>query len=277
MSNLKNSIAFLFFYLLLIFGVAQVNYIEQNVVNFEPAFFILIALAVLAGLYIPTMSRVSIYVYLVLWTIIYGLVWVFYWRLQENPSNFQVLGIQLILVMISAGLAFDVGRHLESINILFEGLSTTTYPNRTFEIQKAQDRISAELTRSRRYQHPLSLLIVELEKGRHKDYLKPFEGLQMDLLHRFAVARVGQIISDGARETDLILRDHSGRFVLLCPETTVENSAIFGERIQKAVAEAMGSNVLWSFASFPEEALTFDELIERAEQRLIQSHPPSEA
>ena len=277
MSNLKNSIAFLFFYLLLIFGVAQVNYIEQNIVNFEPAFFILIALAVLAGLYVPIMSRVSIYAYLILWTIIYGLVWVFYWRFQDSPSNFQVLGIQFILVLISAGLAFDVGRHLDSINVLFEGLSTTTYPNRTFEIQKAQDRISAELTRSRRYQHPLSLLIVELEKSKHKDHLKPLEGLQMDLLQRFAIARVGQIISDGARETDLILRDHSGRFVLLCPETTVENSAIFGERIQKAVAEAMGSNVLWSFASFPEEALTFDELVERAEQRLIPLHPPSEA
>jgi GGDEF domain-containing protein len=268
MTNLKNSIAFLFFYLLLIFGVAQVNYIEQNIINFAPVFFVLIALAVLMGLYIPSISRFSVYIYLFLWAVLYILVWLFYWRFQEHPSNFQVLGLQFILVLISAGLAFDVGRHLDAMNNLFEGLSATTYPNRTLEIQKAEDRISAELTRSRRYHHPLSLLIVELETTGHKNKWSHLEGLQRDLLQRFAIARIGQIISERARETDLILRDRSGRFVLLCPETNSESSTLFGERIRQAVAESMGAEVAWSFASFPEEALTFEELMERAEQRI---------
>jgi GGDEF domain-containing protein len=270
MTNLKSSIAFLFFYLLLIFGVAQVNYIEQNIINFEPVFFVLIALAVLMGLYLPSISRLSIYSYLVLWTMVYGVVWFIYWRFLAQPSNFEVLVLQFILVTISAGLSFDVGRHLEAMNTLFEGLSVTTYPNRTLEIQKAEDRISAELTRSRRYHHPLSLLIVELEKGKQKKQRENLQGLQDDLLQRFAIARVGQIISEKARETDLILRDRSGRFVLLCPETNVESSTVFGERIRDAVSEDMGANVLWSAASFPEEALTFDELVERAEQRLLE-------
>lgn len=273
MSNLKNSIAFLFFYLILIFGVAQVNYIEQNILNFEPAFFILIALTVLIGFYLPSISQISIYAYLIFWTIVYGLVWWFYWRTLEHPSNVQTLGIQFILVAIAAGLAFDVGQHLRNMGTLFEGLSITTYPNRTLEIQQAEDRISAELTRSRRYHHPLSLLIVELEKGRYKYKRENLDGLQKDLLQRFAVARVGQIISEGARETDLILRDRSGRFILLCPETDFERSVIFGERIRKAVAEHMDTEVVWSSASFPDEALTFDELIERAEQRLAQPDP----
>lgn len=268
MTNLKNSIAFLFFYLILVFGVAQVNYIEQNILNFEPAFFVLIAVAVLAGIYLPSVARFSIYTYLFFWAFVYVLVWLFYWRLQEHPLNIQVLGIQFILVTISAGLAFDVGQHLRAMNTLFEGLSATTYPNRTLEIEHAEDRISAELTRSRRYHHPLSLLIVELEKDKFKYRRENLDGLQKDLLQRFAIARVGQIISEGARETDLLLRDRNGRFVLLCPETDNENSIIFGERIRKAVAERMDTDVAWSSASFPDEALTFEELVERAEQRL---------
>jgi GGDEF domain-containing protein len=270
MTNLKSSIAFLFFYLLLIFGVAQVNYIEQNIINFEPVFFVLIALAVLMGLYLPSITRLSIYAYLILWTMVYGVVWFVYWRFLAQPSNFEVLALQFILVTISAGLSFDVGRHLEAMNTLFEGLSVTTYPNRTLEIQKAEDRISAELTRSRRYHHPLSLLIVELEKGKLKKQRENLQGLQDDLLQRFAIARVGQIISEKARETDLILRDRSGRFVLLCPETNIESSTVFGERIRDAVSEDMDAKVLWSAASFPEEALTFEELVERAEQRLLE-------
>jgi GGDEF domain-containing protein len=275
MTNLKNSIAFLFTYLLLVFGIAQVNYIEQNILNFEPVFFVLVALTVLMGLYLPFIVRISIYIYLFLWGIVYMLIWLFYWKFVEDPSSFQILGIQFILVIISAGLAYEVGRRLVALNTMFEGLSATTYPNRTLEIQKAEDRISAELTRSRRYHHPLSLLIVELEKSKHKNW-ENLEGLQTDLLRRFAKARVGQIISERMRETDLILRDRSGRFVLLCPETNVEKSSVLGERIRQAVAENMGADVIWSFASFPEEALTYDELVERAEQRLIRPVPASE-
>lgn len=268
MSNLKNSIAFLFLYLVLVLGIAQVRYIEENVLNFQPAFFILLGVSVFGGLYIPMMVPLSIYLYLFSWSVIYGLVWFFYWRMHIPVLNAQLLGIQFVLVIIGAGLSFDVGRHLDGINSLLEGLSASTYPNRTLEIKRAEDRISAELTRSRRYHHPLSLLLVELDKKAEGEDIKVVKGLQKDLLHRFAIARIGQIISDRARETDLILRDRSGRFLLLCPETNSENSLLFGERIRRAVMESMGADVNWSFASFPEDALTFEELVEFAEHRL---------
>ncbi len=268
MSNLKNSIAFLFFYVILVFGIAQVRFIEDNVLNFEPVFFVLVGIAVVSGLYFPISSRFTIYAYLMTWAAFYGLVWLFYWRTHIPVLNGQLLGIQFMLIIIGAGLSYDVGRHLEGINTLLEGLSASTYPNRTLEIKRAEDRISAELTRSRRYHHPLSLLLVELDKKTKAADVKAIKGLQNDLLHRFAIARVGQIISDRARETDLILRDRSGRFLLLCPETNSENSLLFGDRIRRAVVESMGADVNWSFASFPEDALTFDELVEFAEHRL---------
>ncbi|MBI5932770.1 MAG: hypothetical protein HY867_03595 [Chloroflexi bacterium] len=268
MSNLKNSIAFLFFYVILVFGIAQVRFIEDNVLNFEPAFFILVSLAVLSGLYFPISSRFTIYPYLMTWAAFYGLVWLFYWRTHIPALNAQLLGIQFLLVIIGAGLSYDVGRHLDGISALLEGLSASTYPNRTLEIKNAEDRISAELTRSRRYHHPLSLLLVELDKKSEAGDAKAIKGVQKDLLHRFAVARIGQIISDRARETDLVLRDRAGRFLLLCPETNSENSLLFGDRIRRAVMESMGADVNWSFASFPEDALTFEELVEFAEHRL---------
>lgn len=268
MSNLKNSIAFLFFYLVFVFGIAQVRFIEDNVLNFDPAFFILVGIAVLSGLYFPISTRFTFYPYLMGWAIFYGLVWLFYWRTRIPALNDQSLGIQFLLILIGAALSYDVGRHLAGVNTLLEGLSASTYPNRTLEIERAEDRISAELTRSRRYHHPLSLLLVELGTKAETGGEKAIKDLQKDLLRRFAIARVGQIISDRARETDLILRDRSGRFLLLCPETNGENSILFGERLRRAVTENLGVEMNWSFASFPEDALTFDELVEFAEHRL---------
>lgn len=269
MNNLKNSIAFLFFYLTIVYGIAQVRYIEENVLNFEPAFFVLLVFAVVSGVFLPSLFRgLSIYFFLFGWAFIFVLTWVFYWRFHLPPLSLQVLGIQFLLLEISAGLAFDVGRHISTITDLFEGLSATAYPNRTLEFAQAENRISSELTRSRRYHHPLSLLIVEMQKLKPADEKVRYDSLYQDLLRRFAVAKVGQIISDRARETDLIMRDKSGRFLLICPETDYERSAIFANRIGRAVQENMGAGIVWSSASFPDEALTFDELLERAEQRL---------
>ena len=268
MNNLKNSIVFLFFYLLMILGVAQVNYIEENVLNFSPAFFVLMAAAVLAGLFIPSAFRASIYLYLMFWSLVYGATWWVYWRYQMDIVNPQVLIIQFILLEIAAGLAFDVGVQLFHLNELFERLATSTYPNRTLRVEHAQDRIGAELTRSRRYHHPLSLLVVEIGKTSKKEVGKQFEGLRADLLRRFAVAKIGQIINDNARETDLILNDKNGRFLVMCPETDFSRSIQFADRLQRAVAEAVGVELVCGTAAFPDEALTFEKLLERAESRI---------
>lgn len=271
MNDLKNSVAFLFFFLLLIFGVAQVRYVEQNLLNFSPVFFILVTLAVITGLLVKPSQRLTIYVFLLGWAAIYMLTWFFYWRLYA-PNTIQLQIIQFMLVMISGGLAFDVGRQIAQVAGLVRGLTARTYPNRTMELSEAEDRISAELTRSRRYHHPLSLIMLEIERFSVRD-LQEHPALQRDILSELASAKVGQIINERARETDLIMRDDQGRFVILCPETTHDNSRTLARRIEESVSTVVGARIAWGSAFFPSEALTFDDLIQKAEERLDEPEP----
>src|SRR5512143_1708254 len=233
MNDLKNSVAFLFFFLLLLFGVAQVNYVEENVINFSPVFFVLVTLAVITGILLQPTRRLTIYPFLIGWGVIYGLTWVFYWRtLAKEPV--QVLLIQLMLVEIAAGLAFEVGRQIGHVSSLLKGLAARTFPNRTIDLKAAEDRISAELTRSRRYHHPLALLLLHVESfGAGNLQNTPI--LQRDILSQFASAKIGQIINERARETDLIMRDEQGRFTILCPETNREDALVLSRRIEEAV------------------------------------------
>ncbi len=271
MNELKNSVAFLFFFLLMIFGVAQVRYVEKNLLNFSPVFFILVTLAVISGLLVKPSPRLTIYIFLMGWTGVYLLVWFFYWR-NYAPGTIQLQIIQFMLVMISGGLAFDVGRQIAQVSGLVRGLTARTYPNRTIDLSAAEDRISAELTRSRRYHHPLSLIMFEIERFSARD-LEEHPALQRDILIELASAKVGQIINERARETDLILRDDQGRFVLLCPETTHENSQNLARRIEESVSTVMGARILWGSSFFPTEALTFDDLFQKAEERLDEPEP----
>jgi len=99
--------------------------------------------------------------------------------------------------------------------------------------------------------------------------------VQQDLLSRFTSARVGQIIDDRIRQTDLVLRDQRGRFIILCPETELPNATLLAKRISQAIKERTSMGVLWGVAAFPEEALTFDDLLHKARERLVHSVPSS--
>lgn len=272
MNDLKNSILVLFGFIFAVFGIGQIDFVEQNLINFEPTFFILVALAVLSALIVVPLTHFSIYQLLFIWAAIYVMVRVIYWKITMAHS-IEIILLEFVLIEISAGLAFDSGRQLRHISRLVDKFTALTYPNRTLDLRTAGDRISTELTRSRRYGRPLSVLVVQMDKLEDQQILEKDESLQRDILARFAAARIGEIVNDRARETDLILRDSDNRFILLCPETGHSNSAILAQRISRSVTENIGAKVRWGVSSFPDEALTFDDLVEKAVERLSEELP----
>ena len=267
MRELRSSLLLLLAYIIGLLGIAQIQYLETNYINFEEAFFIMFALAATVGVLLPGLFRPSIYLTLIFWAIIYGLVWFLYWRIREDPPTTLVLGLQFILVELSAGLSHFVGLHLDEVEFLLDGLSAYTYPNRMLSLNDARERINTEMMRSRRFNHPLTVLIVQMKDAGGKETWSNMKNLQRDLLKRFAVAKTGQLISNLARQTDLIVQENNERFMVICPETDREHSAILAERISKVVQNEMESDVVWGCASFPEESFTFDELFELALHR----------
>jgi len=192
-------------------------------------------------------------------------MWFFYLR---NTRSIEVQIIQLLLVAISSGLAYDVGKRIGQLDKSLEGLSSSTYPNRARDIEESRDLIDAEITRSRRYHHPLSILTFRLNPQRNKKTWKGYESFEIDMLERFMVAKISHILSDLARNTDIVLRGKDGHFVILCTETDTNNATILAERISAAVDESLKTDINWGSAAFPDEALTFDDLLQIARGRL---------
>jgi GGDEF domain-containing protein len=85
------------------------------------------------------------------------------------------------------------------------------------------------------------------------------------------------MIDDRIRQTDLVLRDYRGKFIIVCPETDSANASLLAKRISQAVQEKTDLRVFWGVAAFPEEALTFDDLLQKARDRLLSSGPGSSA
>ena len=268
MKELRNSVLLLLAYIIGLLGIAQIQYLETNYINFEEAFFIMFAVVAMTGVLLPSFFRPSIYLNLLIWGIIYVFIWLFHWRFLDESPTTLVLGLQFILIELAAGLSHFVGLHLDEVEFLLDGLSTSTYPNRMLNLNDARERINTEIMRSSRFNHPLTVLVVQMKTVSEKETWSTLKNLQRDLLKRFAVAKAGQIIGNLARQTDLIVQENNERFVVVCPETDKERSAILAERICKVVENELEGDMAWGCASFPEESFSFEELLELALKRI---------
>ena len=272
MTNLKRAFFWAAIYLAVIFVLGQADYTGRPIINFASYFYLAVMIAVPVTLFFPSISRVSSAVPLAICAGVYLiLLQVINRNLSANAGELPVIILEFVLleagVWFAHQLALQIG-HAESI---MDALALSAFPNRAHDIEAESQRIKIELTRSRRYHRPLSLIVIESESEDQKLTREMLKSVQQDLLNRFTSARVGQIIDDRIRQTDLVLRDHRGRFVILCPETNLENTILLAKRIVQAVKERTNLNVLWGVAAFPEEALTFDDLLQKATERLVHS------
>lgn len=276
MTNLKRAFFWAAIYLAVVFVLGQTDYTGRPIINFASYFYLAVMIAIPVTLFFPSISRVASYVPLAVWGGVYLiLLQVINRDLSANAGEFPVIILEFVLleagVWFAHQLALQIG-HAESI---MDALALSAFPNRAHDIEAESQRIKIELIRSRRYHRPLSLIVIESESEDQKTIREMLKSVQQDLLNRFTSARVGQIIDERIRQTDLVLRDHRGRFVILCPETNLENTILLAKRIAQAVKERTNLHVLWGVAAFPEEALTFDDLLQKASERLILSDSPS--
>ncbi len=270
MNDLRISITVLITYIIAVLGIANIDRFQESFLDFSPTFFIVIAIVVfseliLVGYLIRIGVRVSSYITMFFWVVVYIIIEIYY---SNREVSLEVHIIQVLLIVLASVLAYEVGKRIGEVHKALEGLSSSAYPNRVREIESARDLIVAEITRSRRYHHPLSVLTIRLEMPKKKvEALKEIDSLAVDMIERFAIAKASKIFSDLARSTDIILQDVNGQFVLLCPETNLSSINILAGRMEAAVQEGLNATIAWGGASFPDEALTFEDLLQVARGR----------
>jgi hypothetical protein len=272
MTNLKRSFFWAGIYLAVIFVLAQTDYISSPIIDFASYFYLSVMIAIPVTLFFPSISRVSTYVPLLVWG---GFYLVLLQTINRSESaiegEFSVIVLEFILLEVGVWFSHQLAVQISHAESVMDALALSAFPNRAHDIDLEAKRIKIELTRSRRYHRPLSIVLIEPESDDEKITREMLKSIQHDLLSRFTSARVGQIIDNRIRQTDLVLRDHAGRFVILCPETDLESATLLSNRIVQSIKERTELQIKCGVAAFPDEALTFDDLLHKARQRIADS------
>lgn len=139
------------------------------------------------------------------------------------------------LVVTNASLEAANARLLEANSLLEEAnralavFATTDGLTGLSNHRSFQERLGIEFNRSRRYNTPLSLIMVDVDN--FKKYNDAFGHPAGDQ----ALRQVAQALSDAARATDLVARYGGEEFVLILPDTDAEGAMILAERMRQAV------------------------------------------
>lgn len=270
MSVLKRSIFGLAIYLAAIFVLAQFDYSDSPIIDFAKYFYFIVMVAVPVTVFFPLTSKVSAVVPLIIWGSIYFVMLQTLDRTASAPNTtFPIILLEFILLMIGVWMAYQLADGISHAESVMSAMALSAFPNRTQNIAEASEKIKVEITRSRRYHRPLGLLVLQLNLTKAGDASRVISSIQHEISSRFSFARIGQVVDEHVRQTDMVFHDKYSRLIVLCPETNNEDSRILAARISEIVYEKTGVKVEWGFATFPDDALNFDDLVDKAVSKLL--------
>jgi GGDEF domain-containing protein len=268
MKELRLSAVALVLHLALLFNIERLDYGGASVVDIPSFTYVLALAAIISVLTIPRLWRAPLYVPVALWLGIFLLsrgTLLDRYPLLGDVATF-ITFTEITLLTIGLWLAHRLAQHLHDFEQAVENITFEDVGRRVRTLEDATEDIQTEFTRSRRYGAPLSVVVVEPDSASVEVALhRTVQEVQRAMMSRYVLKGLVRVISNELRRTDFVFEQRrNGRFVILCPETTAEESAVVAERIGQAAMEQLGLRIGCGVAAFPEEALTFEQLVSQA-------------
>jgi hypothetical protein len=266
-TDLRKSFFWVSFYLLIILVFGLLDSTDRPVINFASYFYIAAIIGVAIMVFVPSLHKVPVVVPMIFWGAVYFALLSLIDRSLTASENIEVVLLEIVALEAGVWLGYQLAVAIERSESLMDILAQGTFPHRAVDMEKATELIKVEFSRSRRYHRPLSLLVVHAVPADEEAVREMIKNLQRDMLSRLSNSRIGQAVSSAIRQTDMLLHDNVGRYIILCPETNLESADSLGVRIRHIVEERTGLHVRCGAASFPDEALTFEDLLSVARKR----------
>lgn len=176
----------------------------------------------------------------------------------------------ILMLTITAFLAYNLGQSLEEFIAAVSEMTFSNKGGRLRSSSEAHEFVDIEMSSSRRFQRPLSLVLLQGDASSMNMAMhRLIQDIQRSMMQRYLMATLARALSRYLRRTDIIIEgEQPGRLVLVAPETSMAQANILGKRLQHLAQEQLGMSAHFSVATFPDQALTYEDLLNVAEQQL---------
>jgi len=273
--NLPRATVALVISLAIFFNIERLDFGEVNIVNIDSFVYVLALLTVISVISIPTLRRSSVYVLGAVWIGAYLVAKIL---LYTSAGKHPLLGgvytyltiTEVGLLLITLLLAHKLASAIDDFEGAVKKITFRHTNKRIRQLDEAEDEIQLEMFRSRHYHHPLGILIVQPESGFAQTAMhRAVREVQQAMINTYVTRSIAQTFIKYIRRTDLIMEQaDQERFVILCPDTNAADLALMAEYLEVVAQEELSASVVCGTATFPDEAITFEELMRQAETRL---------
>lgn len=279
MKRLPRSIYALIIYLAVLFNLERVTLQDIHIIDIKGFVYVFIVVMILLIISLSFLRRARFLALIIGSTILYTIGKFGPYKAWTTWDEYSIYLIitELSLLFIGLILALEVGRNIEDFNDAVESI-TFNGMERARLLSEARVEIDKEVFRSRRYHRPLTMLMVRPESDPIEVILQSaIEEVHRSMVGRHLAVNLARSINNVLRMTDMVIDlEDNRRFAILLPETSSEHSDLLIERIQRIAGEK-GISVTCGKASFPDDALTLDDLIKQADKSLSFSFTPKMA
>ena len=192
-------------------------------------------------------------------------------RYEIGGANLPITVTEICAIGITIFLTAQIGRRLDSLQEAVTSLTIDQLYKRTHSFETGQGPIYREIRRARNYHRPAALLAISVTEDSLNQSLDRFvQEAQREILKKYVAARVANFLVEELQDTDVIAK-RNDHFITLLPEISRENVAKVVARLEAAGKEKLGLSFEIGASTFPDEAVTFERLLERAEVKMFNS------
>ncbi len=284
MRSLPRAVTGLVIYLLVIFNIERFTIQETIPIDLKGFVYVMVALFIIGIIQFDFIRNQSAGFLLFVATTGYFIAKfsIFYYYTHWDENSIYLIITELVVLWLGIWLAKIVGAAIQDFQQAVEAITFSNL-EKTKDINEASRDVQAEFYRSRRYNYPLTLVIVQPETGQIQyNPQVAIKEIQQSILSRYATVSLARELSKNLRLLDTIIDlKKNMRFAILYPQTEGDKADYLIDRIN-TVASDLGIAVTCGHASFPSDALTFDELLSTASDHMryplvakpIEQHPP---
>jgi hypothetical protein len=184
---------------------------------------------------------------------------------------------EICAIGVTMFLATQIGQRLEELRAVVTNLTIGQAGAGTQPFVEGQGQIYREIRRARRHQRPVTLLAISVtedvadvstERFNRDVPLRRFIAeIQKELVEKYTQTRVAELLIENF-EDSAVITQRDDHFVTLLPETNQEEAVEIVNQLQETLTEKMGLHLKVGISTFPDEAVTFENLLERAEAKM---------
>ena len=273
MKRLPISIIILILFLTFFFNLERIDVGDQELINIHTFVYILSTFAIVFIIMLRVFRRMNLALLLFIWNLLFlGLKLIVY---TDSPFwggyHSYITLVEFTMFSLGIVIAHWVGVNMDDFEKAVENITFSEIKHAS-NLRDAVDSINNEIYRSRRYNHPLTMIIVEPLKGSQEMILnQSVREVQESMISRYVSISLARALREYIRRTDMLVEQpDKGRFIVITPETNkVESERVVGKIYQ--AASSIGAEVAVGLCAFPNDALTLEDMLCRAELDLAEN------